>query len=102
MSFAEHITAVIARGSFPQLHELSREVWRALFAGVISDDEAHAASLAIEERRRSTAGGSSELPRRSLSVPEAPNAAFSDRQASIDRRRRLAARPLRRRGMPPL
>jgi hypothetical protein len=58
MSSVEHITAVIARGGFPQLHDLSRDVWRALVAGVISDDEAHAAALAIEERRRSHKGGS--------------------------------------------
>jgi hypothetical protein len=57
MSFTAQLVAAIEAARYPQLHELSRDVWRALAAGVISDDQAHTASLVIEERRRATTGG---------------------------------------------
>jgi hypothetical protein len=77
-------------------------VWRALAAGVISDDQAHAASLVIEERRRATTGGSSHIGgdrnnapvtsvRGRSAFPRHQTQRSPDRQRSIERRRRLAA-----------
>jgi hypothetical protein len=102
MPFTAQLVATIAAAEYPQLNDLSRDVWRALAAGVISDDEAHAASLVIEERRRATTGGSSHIGgdrnnapatvlRGRLAFPELRRQRSPDKQRSIERRRRLAA-----------
>jgi hypothetical protein len=52
MAFTDQLAASIAEAGYPQLHDLSREVWRALVAGHITEKQAQAAAEAIEARRR--------------------------------------------------
>jgi hypothetical protein len=82
--FVEHLTRAIAAARTPQLDHLSAELWKAYAAGALSDDDAQAAAEAIRERKLAN-------------VPKAPpppkgrRQRSPDRQASIARRRHLAA-----------
>lgn len=88
--FAQAITRAITAARTTELDHLAREVWRAHAAGVLDDVTAQAAAEAIRARQvetrpkpRRAASGS---PRGTARRPRTP-----DRQASIERRRRLAS-----------
>jgi hypothetical protein len=88
--FAEAITRAITAARTDELDHLAREVWRAHGAGVLDDATAQAAAEAIRARQVETRPkprrAASGLPRGTARRPRTP-----DRQASIERRRRLAA-----------
>ena len=80
--------------SIPALDDLARSLWAGLASGELSEDAAQAISEAIEARRTHLRGttrmkgqkAASGLPRPSKGHPRSP-----DREASIRRRRTLAA-----------
>jgi hypothetical protein len=82
--FTDQLTRAIAAARTPQLDHLSRELWKAYAAGALSDDDAQAAAEAI--RARKLASAPTALP-----PPKARRQRSPDRQASIARRRHLAA-----------
>jgi hypothetical protein len=82
--FVEHLTRAIAAARTPQLDHLSEELWKAYAAGVLSDDDAQAAAEAIHERKLASAP-------KAPPPPKARRQRSPDRQASIARRRHLAA-----------
>lgn len=76
------------------LDRLANEVWHAYAAGVLSDDAAQAAAEAIQERRVSARP---KLPAAAKGAPRTSSRRRQrspDRQASLERRRRLANRAL--------
>jgi hypothetical protein len=89
--FVNQLATAIAAARAPQLDHLSRELWKAYAAGAPSDADAQAAAEAIEARR------SEVRPKPRTAASDAPRAAARrqqrspDRQASIERRRQLAA-----------
>jgi hypothetical protein len=82
--FVEHLTRAIAAARTPQLDHLSEELWKAYAAGVLSDDDAQAAAEAIHERKLAST-------RKASAPTKARRQRSPDKQASIERRRRLAA-----------
>jgi hypothetical protein len=82
--FVEHLTRAIAAARTTQLDHLSAELWKAYAAGALSDDDAQAAAEAIHERK--LAGAPKAPP-----SPKARRQRSPDKQASIERRRHLAA-----------
>jgi hypothetical protein len=82
--FTDQLTRAIAAARTPQLDHLSAELWKAYAAGALSDDDAQAAAEAIRERKLASAP-KAPLP------PKARRQRSPDRQASIARRRHLAA-----------
>jgi hypothetical protein len=82
--FVEHLTRAIAAARTPQLDHLSAELWKAYAAGALSDDDAQAAAEAIRERKLASAP-------KAPPPPKARRQRSPDRQASIARRRHLAA-----------
>jgi hypothetical protein len=82
--FTDQLTRAIAAARTPQLDHLSEELWKAYAAGVLSDDDAQAAAEAIHERK--LAGAPKASP-----PPKERRQRSPDKQASIERRRRLAA-----------
>jgi hypothetical protein len=89
--FNDAITATIAVARPHDLENLARELWRAHGAGILGDDDAQRAAEAIHARRaleRVGAGpGRQNAPRAAARRPQRP----PERQASIERRRRLSA-----------
>ena len=89
--FAEATMRAIAAAQTTELDHIAREVWRAHGAGILDDNAAQTAAEAIQARRtiaRAEAGQSVKGP------PQAPprkRQRSPDRQASIERRRRLVA-----------
>jgi hypothetical protein len=89
--FAEAIARAVEDARPDQLDHLAREVWRAHGAGVLDDAAAQAAAEAIQARRAIARIG---LPPASKGPPRIPARRpqrSPDRQASIERRRRLVA-----------
>jgi hypothetical protein len=82
--FTDQLTRAIAAARTPQLDHLSRELWKAYAAGALSDDDAQAAAEAIRERKLASAP-------KAPTPPKARRQRSPDRQASIARRRHLAA-----------
>jgi hypothetical protein len=82
--FVEHLTRAIAAARTPQLDHLSAELWKAYAAGALSDDDAQAAAEFIHERKLASAP-------KAPSPPKERRQRSPDRQASIARRRQLAA-----------
>jgi hypothetical protein len=82
--FVEHLTRAIAAARTPKLDHLSAELWKAYAAGALSDDDAQAAAEAIRERKLASAP-------KAPPPPKARRQRSPDRQASIARRRHLAA-----------
>jgi hypothetical protein len=82
--FTDQLTRAIAVARTPQLDHLSAELWKAYAAGALSDDDAQAAAEAIRERKLASAP-------KAPSPPKARRQRSPDRQASIARRRHLAA-----------
>ena len=82
--FTDQLTRAIAAARTPQLDHLSAELWKAYAAGALSDDDAQAAAEAIRERKLASAP-------KAPPPPKARRQCSPDRQASIARRRHLAA-----------
>jgi hypothetical protein len=82
--FTDQLTRAIAAARTPQLDHLSAELWKAYAAGALSDDDAQAAAEAIRERKLASAP-------KAPPPPKARRQRSPDRQASIARRRHLAA-----------
>jgi hypothetical protein len=93
----------IEHATLPMLDEVSRDIWRALSAGLLGDDDAQRCAEMVQGRRdavRSRAlpgvaaahGGDSKRPRSWSYFPlKKPAQRSPDRQRSITRRRQLAA-----------
>jgi hypothetical protein len=89
--FAEAIARAVEDARPDQLDHLAREVWRAHGAGILDEAAAQAAAEAIQARRAVARIG---LPPASKGPPRIParrSQRSPDRQASIERRRRLVA-----------
>jgi hypothetical protein len=93
--FAETLTAAIASASPNQLDHLAQTVWRAHDAGHIGDDQAQDLAERIQKRRpgavhalKSVAGP--PVPAKRYRIQRSPEQRSPDRQASIDKRYRLA------------
>jgi hypothetical protein len=87
--FAEAIVRAVESARPDQLDHLAREVWRAHGAGILDEVAAQAAAEAIQARRAIARIG---LPPASKGPPRAParrRQRSPDRQASIERRRRM-------------
>jgi hypothetical protein len=91
--FADATMRAIAAAHTTELDRLSRELWRAHAAGVLDDTTAQAAAEALAARQREI-----QSPGRPLASRGARGSPRSlrplrspDRQASLERRRRLAA-----------
>ncbi len=92
---AQQLAAAIGSAHLRTLDDLSRDVWRGLVAGMLTDDEAHGLAEAIHARRMKARGESQPScsagkrawsyfpPKRAQRTP--------DRVLSLERRRRLAA-----------
>jgi hypothetical protein len=88
MSLAEQFAGAVEHAQFHELHALSRDLWKAYGAECLSEDEAQELAERIEAKR----------PKRLASEPTSFKPAIAkpkpqrspDRQASIERRRRLA------------
>jgi hypothetical protein len=88
MSFAIQIANAISRAQFFELNRLAGQVWKAFADGQVTEDEAHALSLEIEAHRpKAMPAGTFKAP---SAIPKPKKQRSSDRQASIERRRRLA------------
>jgi hypothetical protein len=74
-----------------ELNHLSAELWKAYYAGALSDADAQAAAEAIGERRRAALPNAGAAPKRSPTGSAHRRLRSPDRQASIERRRHLAA-----------
>lgn len=87
--------AIDAAPSFPANHleELTRHIWRAYGAGHLDDAQADALGRAVEARKPRPSlpgpGGQPAAPRSPYGARKTPRS--PDRQASIERRRRLAS-----------
>jgi hypothetical protein len=90
MSFTATLVAAIEAARYPQLHELSRQVWVAWSAGTLTDTEAQEAAERIQERRVLAPVPIAPPQQRSV-FPKLRRQRSPDRQRSIERRRRLAA-----------
>jgi hypothetical protein len=89
MPLAEQFASAIELAQFHQLNDLSRDVWKAYDAECLSEDQAQGLAERIEAKRRS----GQPLPEPSSFQPvrpPKPKPQRPDRQASIERRRRLA------------
>jgi hypothetical protein len=82
--FTDQLTRAIAAARTPQLDHLSAELWKAYAAGALSDEDAQAAAEAIRERKLASAP-------KAPPPPKARRQRSPDRQASVARRRHLAA-----------
>jgi hypothetical protein len=82
--FTDQLTRAIAAARTPQLDHLSAELWKAYAAGALSDDDAQAAAEAIREHKLASTA-------KAPPPPKARRQRSPDRQASIARRRHLAA-----------
>ncbi len=90
--FADEIARAIDTALVTDLDKISREIWRAHASGVLNDNQAQAAAEAVRARvlakRTTPTAGFKTLPGKY--PPRRPQRS-PDRQASIERRRRLAA-----------
>ena len=91
--FAQQLAGAISHARSPhELDQLARDIWRAHASGILSDDEAQAAAESIHAKKQAAsptlAGG---FKNASSAFPRARRQCSPDKQASIERRRRLAA-----------
>ncbi len=84
MSLATQIASAITRAQFHELNALSHDVWKAHFAGHIDDATAQGFAEQIEARKPKRTEPTSFAP------PVVKPQRSPDKQASIERRRRLA------------
>jgi hypothetical protein len=103
--FTDAMALAVENASPRDIPELSRAIWRAWSAGMLSDEEAQAAAVRIAERRKEGiagyGGGRNNAPasflRARVSLPKRRNQQSPEKRRSIERRRRLAASG----GLPP-
>jgi hypothetical protein len=87
MSLATHFAGAIEHAQFHELHALSSKLWKAYAAGHVGEAEVAALSEAIESRKpKHGAEPASFAPPKAPAKPQRS----PDKQASIERRRRLA------------
>jgi hypothetical protein len=92
--FADQLTTAIATASLNSLDQLSRTIWQGHATGAIDDADAQQLAELIHARRQPA-----RTERKSVGLPPGRNSIFpprrpqrsADRQASIHRRRTLAA-----------
>jgi len=89
--FAEAIARAVEDARPDQLDHLAREVWRAHGAGILDEAAAQAAAEAIQARRAIARVGLSPASKGPPRVAARRRQRSPDRQASIERRRRLVA-----------
>jgi hypothetical protein len=94
MSLATQIAGAIELAQFHQLNDLSCDLWKAYGAGHLDDTEAQALAEQIEARRPSPhcpRGAGASAKNHAINFVSRPKPQRSpDKQASIERRRRLA------------
>jgi hypothetical protein len=88
MSLATQIASAIERAQFHQLHDLSRDLWKAYGAECLSEDEAQGLAEAIEAKRPKHRHGD-PTSFKPLTAPRVRQRS-PDKARSIARRRRLA------------
>jgi hypothetical protein len=92
---ATELAAAISGAPLQTLDDLSRDIWRALQAGMLGDADAQALAEAIHARRAQARAGRAPLrqvgPRAWSYFPPKRPQRSPDRQRSLERRRRLAA-----------
>jgi hypothetical protein len=99
---AHQLSAAIGAAPLRALNDLSRDVWRALSGGLLTDDDAQRLAETIHERRMSLRSGPQHPSRASGSASEPRSRSWSyfppkrpqrspDRRKSLERRRALAA-----------
>jgi hypothetical protein len=93
MSLAEQFASTISRAHFSEVNALAHKLWKAHAAGHLDDDQAQGLAEQLEARRPKWPAS----PVTSFAPASAGNAALApkrqrspDKQASIERRRRLA------------
>ena len=90
--FADQLNRAVTTASAVQLDQLAREIWQAHGAGALDDDQAQAAAEAVHARKLAIAPPVSGKFKAAVSAfPLRRPQRSPDRQASIERRRRLAA-----------
>lgn len=89
--FADELHRAVATATGPQLDQLAREIWRAHASGVLNDDQAQAAAEAVNARHIATRPPGRFKPASIAFRPPRQRQRSPDRQASLERRRRLAA-----------
>jgi hypothetical protein len=92
--FTDAITAAIAAARPNQFDDIVRSIWAANAGGMLSDDEAQRAHETVEAQRTLARVASGAGPSRASKGPPRVTARRQrspDRQASIERRRRLVA-----------
>ena len=88
MSLADQFAGAISCAQFSELHDLSHKLWKALDAGHIDDATAQALAEQIETRKPKGQGRATSSAAQRKVKPKPQRS--PDRQASIERRRRLA------------
>jgi hypothetical protein len=89
--FTDQLTRAIAAARTGELDHLSREIWRAHGSGIIDDAVASAALEALAARKTQTRPSPSAAAKVSPMGSARRRQRSPDRQASIERRRHLAA-----------
>jgi hypothetical protein len=87
--FTDQLTRAVAAAPLPQLNRLSDELWKAYAAGALSDNDAQAAAEAIQARRVALRQPPAPTRSSALRPPARRSQRSPDRQASIERRRRM-------------
>jgi hypothetical protein len=91
MSLATQFAGAIELAQFYELNDLSAKLWKAHSASHLTDDEAQGLAEAIEAKRPKRSGGDRKSKAKNLHLIAKPKPQRSpDKQASIERRRRLA------------
>jgi hypothetical protein len=86
--FAQHFADALSRAQFHELNDLAHKLWKAHAAGHLADDEAQGLAEAIEAKKpKCPIGHATSF--KPVTAPPKPQRT-PDRQASIERRRRLA------------
>jgi hypothetical protein len=90
--FAESLMRTIAGAQMPALDRIARAIWAAHGSGVISDEDAQRAAEALRARQEEARAQIAPSRQNAQARPIGPRRPRSpDRQASIERRRRLSA-----------
>jgi hypothetical protein len=89
MSLATHFAGAIERAPFSDLNDLAHKLWKAHAAGQLDGDTAQGLAERVEAKRRSGRPKPEPSSFEQVKAPR-PCQRSPDRQASIERRRRLA------------
>lgn len=90
--FAEQLSAAVAGAkTYPQFNQLSAALWKAHGASLVDDITAQGLAEAIQSRKAQMLGlTASRTIKRTHGLPKPVKPRSSDRQASIERRRKVA------------